>query len=398
MASIIQIAQPSSPENPLNPSWKAFFSMAFRPFYLLAALQGSIAILFWALNYSSTIALPAYLWHAHEMIWGYTGAIIVGFLLTAVATWTGQPPTRGMTLAGLVLLWILARILLILIPENNLWGGFVSVMFFLASAAAFAGPIIRSRNRRNYGAPLLLIAFGCANLLFHLGISGISDLDPLHMLHVGLLLIATIIFFMGMRVIPFFTSRALNIPQVTRTRTLTFTAIGSALVMAFAVAFDAAAWSISLAGCVAAVVNLYQLIRWWHPHVFKHPLLWVLFAGYACTASGIGLYAFSQAFAPFLISAALHTIAVGGIGLLTLGMMTRTALGHTGRPLKLPPPLYSAYLLILLATLLRVTASLPLPYSGMLLIPSALCFACGFILFIYRYGPWLIRPRADGHT
>jgi uncharacterized protein involved in response to NO len=399
MVAVIRIEEPfKRPSGPQRPGWKAFLSMAFRPFYLLAAIQGSLSILFWAFGFGGTSALPAYLWHGHEMIWGYAGAVIVGFLLTAAATWTGRPPLRGLPLAGLVALWLGARILLLAIPDSNLWGGALSVLFFVAAAICLAVPVLRSRNRRNYGVPPLLLAFGAGNLAFHLAAAGVIDLDPRHMLHVGLLIVATVIFFMGLRVIAFFTSRALNSPQVTNPPSTGVIAIGAPLLMALLVAVDGPVILTALSGLVGAFVNLRQLVRWWHPQVLQIPLLWVLFAGYLCAATGVGLYGIAALAAPALTSAALHSIAVGGIGLLTLGMMSRTALGHTGRPLELPPPMPVAYGCLLVATVLRLVAALPIQYAPLVLIASALCFAAGFGLFVFRFGPWLIRPRADGRA
>ncbi|BAL23964.1 NnrS family protein [Azoarcus sp. KH32C] len=397
MVAIIRIEEPfKRPRGPQPPTWKAFLSMAFRPFYLLAALQGAIAVLFWAFGFGGTAALPGYLWHGHEMIWGYAGAVIVGFLLTAAATWTGLPPIRGRTLAALVVLWLAARMVLLAVPTSNLWGGALSVLFFVAAALTLAVPIMRSRNRRNYGVPPLLLAFAAGNLAFHLAAAGLINVDPRHMLHVGLLIVATVIFFMGLRVIGFFTSRALNTPQVTHAPWVAFVAIGAPLAMALLVAVKGPTWLTCIAGVVGAAINLRQLARWWHPRVLGQPLLWVLFAGYLCTALGVGLYGLAAFAAPTLTSAALHSVAVGGIGLLTLGMMSRTALGHTGRPLELPQPMPAAFGCVLAATALRLAAALAVPFAHAVLIASALCFAAGFGLFAYRFGPWLIRPRADG--
>lgn len=396
MAVLIRIDEPRRPPGVLRPSWRAFFAMAFRPLYLLAAIQAVLFIALWAFGIGGTRALPGFLWHGHEMIWGYAGAIIVGFLLTAVATWTGQPPVRGGVLAGLVAMWLAARVVLLAVPDSNLWGGALSVLFFVAAALLLARPVVRTRNARNYIVPPILLAFAAANLVFHLAVAGTLAINPRLMLHVGLLIVATVIFFMGLRVIAFFTSRALQIPQVANGRAVTAVSVAAPLAMALLVAVDGPAFVIAALGATAGLINLVQLVRWWHPQVAARPLLWVLFAGYACTAIGVLLYGFAHAWWPLLTSAALHSVAVGGIGLLTLGMMTRTALGHTGRALEVPPPLGVAFWLVLIATLLRLVAALPSPLSAVALTASGLAFAAGFALFVYRFGPWLIRPRADG--
>lgn len=396
MATLFRIDEPRRRAVDPRPSWKATLSMAFRPFYLLASVQGALFVFAWALGIGGTAALPGFLWHAHEMIWGYAGAVIVGFVLTAVATWTGQPPVRGRALAGLAALWLGARITLLAVPDTNLAGGLLSVLFFVAAAGFMAVPVLRTRNRRNYIVPVLLLGLGAANLAFHLAIAGELALDPRRMLHVGLLLVATVIFFMGMRVIAFFTSRALQIPQFMNSITANAIAVCAPLAMAIAVTIDAPPVLIASLGAAGGAVNLVQLARWWHPRVASQPLLWVLFAGYACTAFGVALYGLATLFWPLATSAALHSIAVGGIGLLTLGMMTRTALGHTGRTLELPPPMGVAFWLVLAATALRLFSALPTALAPYALIASGVCFAAGFLLFAWRFAPWLVRARIDG--
>ncbi len=395
MAVLLRIDEPARGIDQ-RPGWKPFLSMAFRPFYLLAAIQAALFIAAWAFGIGGTRALPGFLWHGHEMIWGYAGAIIVGFLLTAVATWTGQPPVRGAVLAVLAVVWVLARVLLLAVPGSAWWGGAFSVLFFLTAAWLLAVPVLRTRNVRNYVVPLLLVAFASANLVFHLAVAGQWMLNPRQLLHVGLLIVAAVIFFMGMRVIAFFTSRALQTPQVVNHRALSFVAVAAPLAMAMLVALDGPPPASVALGLVGAGVNLVQLARWWSPKVIGQPLLWVLFAGYGCTAIGVGLYPIALAWWPALTSAAIHSIAVGGIGLLTLGMMSRTALGHTGRPLRLPPPMSAAFWLVLAATVLRLVSVAPGPLASIALVASGLCFSAGLALFVFRFGPWLIRPRADG--
>ena len=396
MATLIRIHEPLRPPVNPRPSWKATLSIAFRPFYLLATLQAAIFIFAWAFGFGGTQALPGMLWHGHEMIWGYAGAVIVGFLLTAVATWTSQAPVRGPLLAMLAGVWVLARVVLLAVPDSNLPGGMLSALFFIIAAIFMAIPVIRTRNRRNFIVLVLLAAMATANLVFHLAVAGLLTLDPRHMLHVGLLLVATVIFFMGLRVISFFTSRALHTPQVMNGPLVTYISVGATLCLALAVATGLPAALIAALGITAGATNLIQLVRWWQKGVTSNPLLWVLFAGYASTSVGVGLYGLAALLWPQAMSAALHSIAVGGVGLLTIGMMVRTALGHTGRPLSLPPPMASAFWLILGATVLRLFAAWPSPLSPWAIMASGVCFSAGMALFVFRFGPWLLEPRADG--
>lgn len=380
---------------PAKPSWRAFLSMGFRPFYLLGALQAAAFILLWAFGYQGNSALPGMFWHGHEMIWGFAGAIIVGFLHTAVANWTGQPPLHGRELATLVVLWLGAR-MASFIP-GNAWIEIILNTVFLLLAAAYLGrSLLRARQVKNYFVPFLLAGFAVSHNLFHLALDGTLNADPRAMLHGGVLVVAAVIFFMGMRILSFFTSRAVMGEQVVNPSWLAVSVILLSLLMVIAMATSLPPFVPAALGVTAMVLNGVSLWSWWDRRALQHPMLWVLYAGYACATLGVGLYGLALAFWPAGLSAALHCITVGGIGLLTLGMMTRTALGHTGRPLQLPKTMVVAYSFVLVATVLRLAAALvPGFYTGGIH-SSAFCFAVGFGLFAWQYGPWLIRPRADG--
>lgn len=394
--ALVRLDLRSAPVSPQRPSWNAFLSYAFRPFYLLAAVQGGLFVLFWAFGFGGSDALPGFLWHGHEMVWGYAGAIIVGFLLTAVATWTGQPPVHGWPLAVLAALWLGARVLLLAVPHSVWPGALLSVSFFVFAAALFVAPIVRTGNRRNLVPAGLLLVFGLANGVFHAGVSGLLPVDPRALLHTGLLLVAVVIFLMGLRVIPFFTARRLQIEQVGNHPALIVAGIVLPLLMAAGVAAGVPVWLSATLGVAGASANLVSMTRWWRRRVAGEPMLWVLFAGFACTAAGVWLYGLMLALAPQHLSAAVHLIAVGGIGALTVGMMTRTALGHTGRPIAAPAGLSRAFILMLAATALRLASVFADTLHEVLLAGSGLCFAAALALFVWRFAPWLLRPRADG--
>ncbi len=165
-------------------------AMAFRPFYLFAALFGVVAILAWVAGFNGTDALPGLMWHGHEMIWGYAGAVIVGFLLTAVGSWTGQPAFSGTPLAGLAALWLGARIAASTETGAPLITGLLSVSFFVCAAVAVALPVWRARSKRNAGVPFLLLAFALANALYLLTVAGVLDMDARRLLFTGLLLVS----------------------------------------------------------------------------------------------------------------------------------------------------------------------------------------------------------------
>lgn len=365
-----------------HPVW----AMAFRPFYLLAALWGAAAVLLWAWGFQGTASLSGLYWHAHEMIWGYAAAVVVGFLLTAAATWTGQTPVRGKLLMALAGCWLLARVTALL-PQGALWSGVAGTVFFALALWGLGAAVWRSRNQRNYLTVAALAVFALTHTAFHLGVPQQGALTA------GLMVVAGFIGLIGSRVIPFFTAKRLNTAQPAPLAWLNHAAlllpITAGVLMMYAPAHTGTAW----AGIACAGVAAVQLWRWHQRGIWREPLLWTLFVGYAFTVAGVAIAAAT----PYR-SAGIHLIAVGGIGLLTLSMMTRTALGHTGRALyPAPSGLTAAFWLMTAAALIRVAAAAlaGTAYLHSVRLSAAL-FAAALLLYAWRYLPWLLRPRLDG--
>lgn len=375
-----------------HPVW----AMAFRPFYLLAALFGALSVLLWGFGYQGTAALPSFFWHAHEMIWGYAGAVVVGFLLTAVATWTGQPPTRGGVLFGLAACWLLARLALY-VPGGTAAGGVLGTLFFGYAAVCMAIPVIRSRNSRNYIAVAALFVFGLTHAVFHFYLQPFQAAALQSSLMAGLMMVAGFIGLVGMRIMPFFTAKRLNIPQVSSPAWVAWSALALPLLSAVLAICRTAPSVAALAALAAGIINLVQVFRWWHRQVLREPMLWVLFAGYLFTALGLAVAGIAQ-WLPAYLSMGVHLIGVGGIGLLTLGMMARTALGHTGHPIyPAPAPMPLAFRLMAAAAVVRMPAAFAggTAYTHSIRLSAAL-FAVSLLLYAWRYIPWLVVQRADG--
>ena len=390
---------------PTTPAAHPIWAMAFRPFYLLAALYGALSVLAWgagynsAFGYTGTAALPARFWHAHTSIWGYAGTLVVAFLLTAVATWTKQPPVRGRFLMVLTGLWLAARAGIYL--PDPVYGGIAGTLFYWLSAWGMGVSVWKSRNTRNYIAVFALFMLGTSQAAFHwhLRSSGFAALDD--GLFAGLMMVAGFIGLVGNRIISFFTSKKLNTVQVASPQWLM---LSTMLLPLAAAVLLMTLTALPLAGVLAAaagVVSCIQSVRWFEKGIVREPLLWVLHAGYASAALGLLVMGIAM-FQPALRSLGVHLLAVGGIGLLTVGMITRTALGHTGRPLY-PAPRFlpTAFLLMLAATLLRALAAVLLlagsatGYTHSLRC-SAVLFAASLLIYFVRYLPWLTRPRIDG--
>jgi uncharacterized protein involved in response to NO len=395
MKPLLVIEEPRPPAR--APQGLALWQLGFRPFYLLAGSFAALSIPLWALQFSGWLDhayLAGPVWHAHEMLFGFTLAVIVGFLFTAGRNWTGQPTPTGPALMALCGLWLAARVL-VLSPFG--WAAMAAnVVFPLAAAASLAVPFWRARNRRNYFFVGLLLLMALAAALFHLGQRGVVNLPVWAGLGLGLDVVLFVLCVMGGRVIPMFTNNGVPGAQAVRRPRVEQAALG--LVIALALG-DALAAPAPLLASLAAAACAAHAWRWalWQPwKTTKAPLVWVLHAAYLWIPVHLALRCLAALgwAAPSLATHALTTGAVGG---LVIGMTTRTARGHTARPLRADRFDIASYLLVLLAALLRV--GLPL-WNPALLMPavqgSALLWSAGFGLFVGRYGPVLLRARLDG--
>ncbi len=376
-----------------HPVW----AMAFRPFYSLAALYGALSILLWGFGYQGTPELPGFYWHAHEMIWGYAGLVVIAFLLTAVATWTSQPPTRGAVLAGLTAFWLLARICAFIPGWGVAASGILGTIFFWYGAVCMALPVFRTKNKRNYVAVFAIFVLGGTHVAFHRHLSPFDPAALLVGLQSGLIMVAGFIGLIGMRIISFFTSKRLNIPQIASPQWVGHASLWLPMLTAMLMAHQMLLPLAALFAFTAGVISLVQVYRWWHKDVLKEPMLWILFAGYFFTGLGLMAVGISY-FSPSFLNLGVHLIGVGGIGVLTLGMMARTALGHTGNAIYPPPKSVPiAFWLMIVSTLVRILATFVhgTAYTHSIRLSAAL-FAAALLLYAWKYIPWLIRPRVDG--
>jgi len=383
---------------PVVPGSFALWNLGFRPFYLLAGLFATLSIPLWIAQYAgwpgagAIVAGP--LWHAHEMLFGYAFAVIVGFLFTAGRNWTNQPTPTGRTLIAIATLWVAARILVF--TPFSLAAATFDTAFALAAAAGIAVPLLRSRNRRNYFFVALLLGMGLANLAFYLGMAGVLDL-PLRLgLRVGLDIVLLIMVVMGGRVIPMFTMN--GVPGATCTRLPWIERLAPVSVAALLTAdlFAAPAMIIVPTTAAAAAIHGLRLGLWRPWRTLNTPIVWILHAAYAWIVLALALRAFA-ALDLVPSSAATHALTVGAIGGMTLGMMTRTALGHTARPLKTGKAEILCYATIQLAAVTRVFVPLAFPIVYLqAIIGSGLLWSLAFGVFTFRYWPILTRPRLDG--
>ena len=379
----------------------ALFNLGFRPFFLGAGIYGVLVMILWWGQYSryigSAVLTPA--WHAHEMLFGYTLAVIAGFLLTSVRNWTGIETISGPGLFALFCLWAVAR------AANSLGyvevAAFSDIAFMLWFGWCAVMPIVKVKQWRQTVIIGIAIIITLANCLYYAG--QVSKIDNGIYLgnYIGFYVIVGLVLTMSGRVIPFFIERGVE-EQVQLLSRPRLEIVNFIAYIAFAVANiigpDITGANQYIYGLAALlfVLNIVRLDGWYAKGIWQRPLLWTLFVAYGFIVLGFLLYALLY-FGWFNLFVPIHSIAVGGIGMLTLSMMARVSLGHTGRSIHDPPgAVRIAFITLLLASVLRVTLPVLFPGSHLLWIQaSQLMWVVSFSLFLVAYYPILIQPRID---
>lgn len=376
-------------------------SYGFRPFFFLAGTYAVLAMLLWLPLLLGTLSLPIETtprdWHIHEMIYGYAAATIAGFLLTAIPNWTGRPPVRGPLLLGLVVAWLVGRVAMAISgPIGEPLSAALDLLFLPLVAVVAGREIVASGNRRNFkilGVLLLLIA---GNVVFHVEV--IREGTAWYGQRMGLAAVVGLIVLIGGRIVPSFTRNAL-LRQGPGRLPRPFDRFDMVAVAAAVLAL--AMWCIwpeaTPTGGVALVAGLLQaarLLRWAGERARGDGLVLVLHLAYAFIPLGFVLLAVAVLVPGLPMSgAAAHAWGVGALGMMTLAVMTRATLGHTGRPLLASRGTVTVYSLALLAAAARIGAALPLPVDMALLEVAAVAWIAAFAGFAFLYGPMMLRPR-----
>lgn len=383
----------------------ALWGYGFRPFFLGAGALAALFIPWWvaalAWRLPLTSAWPPALWHGHEMLFGFIGAAIAGFLLTAVPSWTGERGFAGSPLAALAALWALGRVVVATSGAwPRTWVVGIEAAFLPGLIALIAPSLIRTRNRNT---PLLAVvaALWIVDLAFHWAVWHGDVTLARHALFVGIDIVLLLVTAVGGRIIPAFTSAALRQHGTSRPlyswRTVTPLAIGA---MAAVTLVDLLSPGSALAGGVAALAAIIQGIRlaqWQGLRTVRMPIVWVLHLGYLWLVLGLALKALALLAHIGFASFYLHALTIGAAGTTIVAVMTRAALGHTGRPLRVTHSIIWAYGLLTAATATRVfgPALLPMAYPQVVLLAGGL-WTAALVLFLKVYAPMLLSPRADG--
>lgn len=384
----------------------AIWRQAFRPFFLAGSLFSIIALTIWVaalLGKSTLMPYPNIVfWHGHEMLFGFVGAIIVGFLLTAVQNWTGLRSTHGKPLIALFSLWLLARMLMMFGSSKAEWFiAVVDVSFFFAAGALVAQLLLKARNHRNLQFIPVLILLGIANLLTHL--SAIMNKPELFTwgMYGAIMLAALLMIVVGGRVIPLFTASGTKAPSVKPLAWLENLVLISAWLIALIYISNIKVLLpnalLTTVFATAAASNAYRAWRWRGWSACSYPLVWSLHIAYWFIPVGFGLFALQHAGYDVNASTALHSLTVGAMGTLILSMISRVSLGHSGRPLVIHPSVTYAFLFIIVAAVTRILVGLYPDFSpSSAYLISAICWILAYGIFIIVYFRILTTPRPDG--
>ncbi|WP_223669091.1 NnrS family protein [Kangiella shandongensis] len=381
------------------------FRLGFRVFFLGGALISVIAMLLWVLSLSGVNFLGAVnnpiWWHAHEMIFGFTLAIIAGFVLTAIQNWTGIPGVRGWPLGIAALFWLLPRLLLPLLGETHWLVAVLDILWLPLVTYFLARPILQIKQWRNlFFVPVLLI-FTVLNALSYYAAYNDDWLLSERVFVGSVLLITALIAVMGGRVIPFFTARATGTEKPQPIMLLEIIALGGIWLLALTWLLTPHTTTsyqlLALVSIITAIAHLIRMLRWNNIPSLKVSLLWILHIGYLFIPLGLVAFALSLSQQLLTISAASHFLTVGALGCIVLGMIARVSLGHSGRSLEPKKLMVAAFALVIIAAALRSLGPIFLPpFLTEMYQLSAVLWIIAYLAFVIIYCPVLTQPRIDG--
>jgi len=376
----------------------ALFSYGFRPFFLAAGLWAVIGILLWIPQYMGKMSVPTHMspldWHIHEMLYGYVAATIAGFLLTAIPNWTGRLPVKGWPLAGLAALWLAGRLALLTSAQLGGLAAAIIDTAFLATVALVAGrEIIAGENWRNLRVLVILVVLVLGNIVFHAEVLMTGNAND--GTRIAIAAVILMISLIGGRIVPSFTNNWLNRNNPGR-MPVPFSQFD--LVAIVISAFALIAWIVTpahwlsgalliVAGCLQAI----RLARWAGDRTVADRLVLILHIGYAFVPLGFVMVGLSAFVPEVTATAGIHAWTAGAIGLMTVAVMTRATLGHTGQPLHAGRGTQAIYALLIAAALVRIVAAFVasvdfLEFAG-------LAWTAAFFLFVLLYGPLLVMRK-----
>jgi uncharacterized protein involved in response to NO len=385
-------------ESEKQPRWSPL-ALGFRPFFFAAGWIAVLLMLVFVGVYSTQDMHGNYFefqfWHAHEMLFGFSVAVIAGFLLTAARNWTGLPTPSGKTLGFLVGLWLAPRLLsaVPLIPAPLFAA--IDLLFLPAVAFALIKVLHEADQSKNFIMPAILLMMTMINLAVHLEILGIVEDIARPAMQFMLNLVVVLIVLMAGRVVPFFIGSAVGSRPETFPVVERF-ALASAFLFAATELIVPDTWLSAAVALAVAILHSLRLKSWYQPGLWQQPMLWVLYLAYGWLVIGFFLHALADMMLIERVQA-MHAFTIGAISTIAMGMMARVSLGHSGRRVQALPWMPAAFILLMLASFIRVVLPLLWPDNMEIFIHAAgCCWVVAFIIFGIRYSAILMRPRSDG--
>ncbi len=391
--------------NQIESKIPAFLQLAFRPFFMSGALFSVVAILLWASSLNGWLTFNpyanSYWWHSHEMLFGFVVAVIIGFLLTAVQSWTGQPSIKGNSLLALWLLWLSGRILLAVdLGVSSLVIVILDLLFLPTAAFFMARLIIKAKLWRNLFFIPLLLLMAIANGLMHWG----AWHNDAHWVNQGsysmVMLVTLIMTVMAGRVFPMFTANGTATQKVEPIQALELLTIFSTflLVLMFISGLEISPIFKTTLLLFAAVCHLIRSLRWRFWVTLKTPLVWSLHLSYFCIPVGLFLMGWHYSDSHISLSNGMHALTVGAMGNMILSMISRVSLGHSGRKLIVNWVMSLAFATIFAAFLIRVFGLFATQDYMLVIAVAAGLWAIAYSLFVVSYWNVLSKPRIDGRA
>ena len=382
-----------------TPQGWPLFANSFRPFFLLAAIQAALAILVWLPVFYGELPLVSAFaprdWHVHEMLYGFLPAVITGFLFTAIPNWTGRLPIRGAPLGVLVLVWLAGRVAVTMSAQTG-WVLALAIDAALLTlvAAAAAREIAAGRNWRNLPVVVLMLLLLSGNITFHLEAHFEGSAD--YAIRLGIGVVVLLISLIGGRIIPSFTRNWL-VKQNPGRLPVPFGRFDGAVIGCSVLALlcwiaSPLSWITGVTTALVGILHLVRLSRWAGDRTTRERLLLILHVGYAFVPFGFLLHAVA-AFGALPSSAGIHAWMAGAAGVMTLAVMTRATLGHTGQALTASGATQAIYAAIIVAALARICAVVLPAHSEVALHVAAFCWAAAFFGFAIAFGPLLVGSR-----
>ncbi len=380
---------------------RVLLSIGFRPFYLLGAVFAVVAMAAWLVVFTGMAYFGGYLqgvsWHSHEMVFGFSMAVMTGFLFAAVRNWTGLPTPSGWVLGAIAAVWIAARVLLVVGPASI--GVILDVLFLPLVTIGIAIPVFRSRNKRNFKIVAIVAVLAILHFVFHLALSGalpasLSRPALFTTIDVFVILYAVV----GGRVIPAFTRNAVPGANPVHRTWVEVGAFGLLLMLAVTTLTGGElalpAGQTALLAFLAAAAHSLRLALWQPGRTLGHPLLWMMPVAYSWLPLALVLRGLAG-LALVVPGAWIHALTTGALTSLMVAMMMRSTLGHTGRELKASRVDIAVFLLLQLGAVIRVLSGTVGDHRTMTIL-AGLIWMAAFVAFLLRYAPMLLRPRADG--